>query len=864
MPIIKKDSGNGGQAQDDLLFLASIVKSSHDEICAISLDGTILFWNKGSEDLFGYKASEIVGKSAQLLCPEDRINELSSIISKIKNGERVAPHVSRRIKKDGSKIDIAISAAPINDDTGKIIGISIISRPFAGQEHVEQYAHSIIEASLDPFLTINTEGKLMDVNEATIKVTGASREELVGANFFNYFTEPEKAREVYQRVFKEGSVTNYPLTIRHTSGRLIDVLYNASVYKDEAGNVLGVSAVARDVTESKKVLFYARSVIEAGLDPMVTISPEGKITDVNEATVHVTGMLREKLIGSDFVSLFTDPGEALQGFQQVFKEGFIREYPLVVRHVSGRLTDVLFNASVYKDDKGNVFGAIAAVRDVTESKKVEDQLHETSAYARSLIEASLDPLFIINPEGKLTGVNHAAERITGVTREWLIDTDYSNYFTEPHKARDAYRQVLKEGELRNFPLVIKDPSGKITDVSFNASAYKDAAGVVKGIFAAARDVTETKKLSLYARSIIEASLDPFITNDTEGKILDVNEATIKVMGVPREKLIGSDFSNYFTEAKKAKEAYQQVFKLGSIADYPLTIRSQDGKLTDVLYNASVYKDDKGNVLGVTGVARDNTQAKQTTEKNEEVNKELRALDVAKDEFVSIASHQLRTPLTAVKGYIGMLLDEDPGPINDKQREYIGDVKTANDQMIGLITALLDVSRVDLGVFVFNPEPTNLVKVAKDVLTEIDESIKNKKLVVKSTFEEGTPVIQADAKIVRMIFQNLLTNAVKYTNAGGSISVGIKKDISSIIISVADTGYGIPENVQSKIFTKMFRADNARANDPDGTGLGLYIIKETIEKTGGKIWFESKENQGTTFYVSIPLSGMKKKVAGGGR
>lgn len=110
----------------------------------------------------------------------------------------------------------------------------------------------------------------------------------------------------------------------------------------------------------------------------------------------------------------------------------------------------------------------------------------------------------------------------------------------------------------------------------------------------------------------------------------------------------------------------------------------------------------------------------------------------------------------------------------------------------------------------------------------------------------------------MIFQNLLTNAVKYTERKGEININIKKDGLNVLVSVADTGYGIPKNVQTKIFTKMFRADNARVKDPDGAGLGLYIIKSTLEKTGGKIWFESVENKGSTFYVTIPLEGMKKK------
>lgn len=363
----------------------------------------------------------------------------------------------------------------------------------------------------------------------------------------------------------------------------------------------------------------------------------------------------------------------------------------------------------------------------------------------------------------------------------------------------------------------------------------------------------------YARSLIEASLDPLVTISPEGKITDVNSATMKVTGVSRRELIGTDFSKYFTEPEKAFKGYTQVFKEGFVTDYPLTIRNQTGKLIDVLYNASVYKDDKGNVLGVFAAARDVTASKKAIELIESTNKELRLLDLAKDEFVSVASHQLRTPLTALKGYTGMLLDGDPGPINDKQREYLNEIKNANDRMIELITALLNVSRVDLGVFVVEPEPIHIEEVADSVLKELGNSIKYKKLRIITSFEKDLPPLNADLKIIRMIFQNLLSNAVKYTSEEGSITLNIKNDSSSFLISIADTGYGIPESAQSKIFTKLFRADNARVKDPNGTGLGLYIIKETIEKTGGKLWFTSKENQGSVFYVSIPLEGMKKKT-----
>src|ERR1700722_3092885 len=168
-----------------------------------------------------------------------------------------------------------------------------------------QYSLSLIEASLDPLVTINIEGKITDMNEATANITGVSREKLKGTDFFDYFTEPQKAREVYQEVFAKGYVADSPLTLRHKGGNLTDVLFNGSVYKDDKGNVLGVVIVARDVTAQKLLSNYSLSLIEASRDPLFTISPEGKITDMNEATVKVTGESREKLIGTDFFNYFT-------------------------------------------------------------------------------------------------------------------------------------------------------------------------------------------------------------------------------------------------------------------------------------------------------------------------------------------------------------------------------------------------------------------------------------------------------------------------------------------------------------------------------------------------------------------------------
>jgi PAS domain S-box-containing protein len=356
------------------------------------------------------------------------------------------------------------------------------------QKQSSEYARSLIEASLDPLVTISTEGKITDMNVATVNITGIEREKLIGSDFFDYFTEPQKAREVYQEVFAKGSVADSPLTLRNKNGKLTDVLFNGSVYKDDKGNVLGVVIVARDVTAQKLLSRYSLSLIEASLDPLVTISTEGKITDMNEATVNITGIERDKLIGSDFFDYFTEPQKAREVYQEVFAKGSVADSPLTLRHKNGKLTDVLFNGSVYKDDRGNVLGVVIVARDVTAQKLL-------SRYSLSLIEASLDPLVTISTEGKITDMNEATVNITGIEREKLIGSDFFDYFTEPQKAREVYQEVFAKGFVIDSPLKLRHKNGKLTDVLFNGSVYKDDRGNVLGVVIVARDITAQKQLA---------------------------------------------------------------------------------------------------------------------------------------------------------------------------------------------------------------------------------------------------------------------------------------------------------------------------------------------------------------------------------
>ena len=517
-----------------------------------------------------------------------------------------------------------------------------------------------------------------------------------------------------------------------------------------------------------RVAKYARSLIEASLDPMFTISPEGKITDINNASIKITGVSRAELTGSNFFDYFTEPDKAEAAYQQIFANGFVADYPLTIR--DDKSTDVLFNGSVYKDGQGNVLGVVIVARDVTAQKRIEKNL-EKSLKEVSDYKYALDASSIVSITDQKGIINYANDNFCKISKYEcgeLIGQDH-RIINSGYHSKEFIRNLwvtigngkIWKGELRN-----KAKDHTIYWVDTTIIPFLDEAGKPYQYIVIRTDITEQKR--------IEAEL-------TAAKVV-------------------AEFAT--TNAKEAQS----------------------------------------NAENATEIAENAVKAKQ--------------------QFLSNMSHEIRTPMNAIIGFTKVILKTD---LSLKQKEYLDAIKVSGDALIVLINDILDLAKVDSGKMTFEQVPFRLSVSIAAMLHLFETKILEKNLTLTKEYDAAIPeVLAGDPVRLHQIILNLVSNAVKFT-ATGNITVSVHllsedKDKVTIEFAVKDTGIGIDENKLKKIFENFQQASSGTSRLYGGTGLGLAIVKQLVEPQGGSISVESKPGEGSTFSFILPF---KKTTAEAG-
>jgi len=495
---------------------------------------------------------------------------------------------------------------------------------------------------------------------------------------------------------------------------------------------------------------------------------------------------------------------------------------------------------------------------------------------------------------QMIGTNHQWQAFYGYERPCLADLlidrklaliprlykgkySKSKLVPEAYSATDFFPGMGRAGKWLYFTACpIRDSKGEIIgavetleDVSDRKKAeisIKNHVGKLQkskeALILAIRDL-DTEKIKLgkekaKAEAILMSIGDGLvITIGKEGKILLINKAFERMVGWSEQEIVGKSLFDVMpcrNEEGGLIPPEKRFISLVLDGENPETATFYYSRRDGSCFPGSVTVSEiefEGEKIGAVSVLRDVTREME--------------IDRAKTEFISLASHQLRDAPTAISWCAETLLAGSLGPLTERQKEYLEEIYRRNRSAIGLINDLLNVSRIDMGTFIIDPENISLEDICRNEVKQFALAIKEKKLDLTEIYQDNLPLVAADPQLVQVVFQNLISNAIYYTGEGGRIKIEIRLEADSvkgggkdIVVMVSDTGYGIPRDQQAKIFERMFRADNAKAVRSGGSGLGLYVVKAILDQVGWVIRFESQEGKGTVFYVNIPLTGMAKR------
>ncbi|MBF8280411.1 MAG: PAS/PAC sensor signal transduction histidine kinase [Candidatus Magasanikbacteria bacterium] len=353
------------------------------------------------------------------------------------------------------------------------------------------------------------------------------------------------------------------------------------------------------------------------------------------------------------------------------------------------------------------------------------------------------------------------------------------------------------------------------------------------------------------QAVINSMSEGLVIIDREEIIRLMNPVAMQIIGLLGKKVLGKSHQRWINIFKEGEppvpyDCCSDVFKTGQTTMLPsrALVKRSDGRMISVAGAASPIKDAANRVVGVVLVFRDA--------------REERKLEQMKSDFVAIAAHQLRTPLSAVKWFLEMVVKGESGKITEETKDFVTQAYNSNERLIALVNDLLNVSRIEAGRLNIEPVVTDVAKLISEVGREYNMLINAKNLSLKMDFDKKAEKISVDPKVIRQVVTNLVSNAIKYTNGGGTITIATRVRKPFLVVSVRDTGVGIPEKEKNRVFDKFFRASNVARLETEGTGLGLYVARSAVEASGGRLWFVSEEGKGSTFSFSLPLGGSPRQ------
>jgi PAS domain S-box-containing protein len=656
---------------------------------------------------------------------------------------------------------------------------------------------------------------------------------------------------------------------------LQNAIFNSANFSSIATDAKGVIQIFN--VGAERMLGYTAAEVTN------TITP-ADISDPNEL------IARAELLSIELGTPITPGFEALvfkasRGIEDIYELTYIRK--------DGSRFPAVVSVTALRDDQNAIIGYLLIGTDNTARKQAEEALLQAGALQSAIFNSANFSSIATDAKGVIQIFNVGAERMLGYTAAEVMNTITPADISDPHEViarAEALSIELATPITPGFEALVFKASRGIEDIYeltyirkdgsrfpavVSVTALRDDQDTIIGYLLIGTDNTarkqieaEQKQLSqrlrdhqFYTRSLFECNIDAIMTTDPSGIITDVNKQMEVLTGCTRDELIGAPFKNYFTDPERAEMSIKLVLSEKKITDYELTARAWDGNETVVSFNATTFYDRDRKLQGVFAAARDVTERKRLDQVLQEKNIELEnarsvaeKTNLSKSDFLANMSHELRTPLNSVIGFSEVLQDQLFGPINEKQQEYVKNILTSGRHLLSLINDILDLSKVESGKMELELSEFSLLESLNASLMMLKE--KALKGGISLNMELAPPDdlrIVADQRKLKQILFNLVSNAVKFTPAGGEVNVNAFKHGDFIEISVTDSGIGIREEDIPKLFHPFTQLESVYTKEYEGTGLGLALNRHLVELHNGKIWVKSEFGKGSRFSFTIPLS-----------
>ncbi len=741
-----------------------------------------------------------------------------------------------------------------------------------------KFYKAVLDNLKDAVIFCNPFGVCIYANKAAEKLTGYKIKEMIGKNLRRiilkkYWPLCEKMNLI---VSLKGKTPIFEVEIKRKDGRIVPVeTYGKLIRKDS--EIFGLLIFLRNISERKKLLESIlaakkinEEIVKRAPFGVFVINRKGLIEYVNPAMLRIAGISKEKFLG---INVFKLPTYVKIGISKKIRKAFKgKAFSLgPIEYVSfyGRKRTVRkFIGLPLKNELGKIEKVMIFVEDLTKIEEIEEKLRKSEKKFRTIVEEARDGICIIQDK-KVKFVNRALARILGYRKSELVGRNFLKLFPKElrKKIEENYEKRLRGEKVPHryeAKLLRKDGREIFVEISAFIHEYEGKPadyGILRDITERKRMEEELRKSEERFRNLFENAVDPIVLLDRRGKIIMANKKVEEMTGYKRKELIGEHFARAGLLTRKSILITLKNFAArlmgGEIKPYEIEIIRKDGRILYVEINASAIKED-GKIIGDLVIFRDITERKRleeelrkSHEKLKRAFEELKELDRKKDEFISMAAHELKTPLAAISGFSQLLKSE--GIISDKEKreKYLEIIEKETKRLARLVDDMLDLSRIDLGTIKLEIGKVNLYKLVGRIKEEVEEEVKKKDLKLVLKLEKNLPVIKTDEDKLHRIILNLVTNAIKYTPKG-KITIHASRKDDFIQFCVEDTGIGIPEKFQEKIFERFFQIESPYTRAHKGSGLGLSICKELVELLGGKIWVESKVGKGSKFYFTLPI------------